>query len=409
MHDASKRYSVVFTSGGVGPTHDDVTYESVAKGLGLKLEQHEELIDLLARLFPGEEEAYRLAVVPMPCELVYVDSPKRYAIVKANNVYVLPGSPKYFEPAVDVIVPRLNAATPMHFEYIDIDTNELSIVKILEEHAKRWKDKVSIGSYPQKTPEPFTRITLEGSKDDVLQAKGELFYFLPIQKVRNLERGFSDYQVKSIFEDGESLAHVKSALNIVIQCYETYNPEEIFLTFNGGKDCTVVLHLAAAVAKVRNISSLLCLYVTADSFPEVDTFVERAALYYGLELVRKERPIKEALTSLLNERRDVKAGLMGMRKGDPGTNNLESFTPTDADWPRLIRVNPILNWTYEQVWQFLLKHNVPYCSLYDQGYTSLGTRATTVPNPRLKDPNNPTSYFPAYTLTDESAERQGRI
>jgi len=49
-----------------------------------------------------------------------------------------------------------------------------------------------------------------------------------------------------------------------------YNPNEIFISFNGGKDCTVVLHLTATVAKLRNISSsLLCLYITDDSFSEV--------------------------------------------------------------------------------------------------------------------------------------------
>lgn len=61
--------------------------------------------------------------------------------------------------------------------------------------------------------------------------------------------------------------HLKYNPDIFI--FRRYNSDEIFISFNGGKDCTVVLHLAATVAKSRNISSLLCLYVSTDSFSEV--------------------------------------------------------------------------------------------------------------------------------------------
>lgn len=383
----------------------------MAKGLDLTIAQNEELVGILSNISPKNKQALRLALVPTPCELVHIQACSnqcKYTIIKVKNVYVLPGSPKYFEPAVDTIIPQLKGDTPLHFEYIDVNMNELSIVEILDDHAKRWEGKVGIGSYPQTASEYFTRITLEGKKEHVSEAKKELLHFLPIQKVRNIE-SFSRYHAEHTYKDAENEPHIKNALNILEKCYKTYKPEEIFLSFNGGKDCTVVLHLAAAVAKLKNITTLLCLYVTADPFPEVDSFVERASHYYGLELVKKERPLKVALSSLLKERTNLKASLMGMRRGDPGSENLEPFTPTDPSWPHVIRVNPILSWTYDQVWKFILKYNVPYCPLYDKGYTSLGTKSTTTPNPRLRDPNDPSSYFPAYTLTDESAERQGRV
>ncbi|XP_076169670.1 FAD synthase isoform X2 [Ptiloglossa arizonensis] len=406
---ASEEYSVVFTSGGVGPTDDDVTYKGVAKGLGLKLEPHPELVEFLTNSFPGEKEAQRLAIVPSPCELIYVPSEKKYAVITVKNVFVLPGSPKYFEPAVDVIVSQLKGSSPLHFEYVDINLCEFSIVKILDEHSERWRNKVSIGSYPQTTDECLTRITLEGKEEHVLELKGELLYSLPIQKIQNLENGFTNYHARRVLEDADNQAHVKCALQIVQECYKKYKPEDTFISYNGGKDCTVVLHLVASVAKLQNIPSLLCLCVRADPFPEVDSFLEKATQYYSLKLVKKKYPMQPALQSFLNERKNLKGTFMGMRKSDPGSENLEPFTQTSEGWPNLVRVNPILNWTYDQVWKFLLKHNVPYCPLYDKGYTSLGTKSTTIPNPQLQDPNHPSSYFPAYTLTDVSAERQGRV
>ena len=127
-----------------------------------------------------------------------------------------------------------------------------------------------------------------------------------------------------------------------------------------------------------------------------------------MRVVRKKQPIKEAVTTFLKENTRLRACLMGTRKGDPNSDQLKAFCKTDSGWPPLIRVNPIFHWSYKQVWNFLLDFKIPYCPLYDQGYSSLGSVTSTIRNPLLQDPNNPSLYLPAHTLTDSSAERQGR-
>lgn len=81
--------------------------------------------------------------------------------------------------------------------------------------------------------------------------------------------------------------------------------------------------------------------------------------------------------------------------------------PTDPSWPQVLRVHPVLDWTYRDIWQFLLDLNVPYCTLYDEGFTSLGSTTNTAPNPLLKSPEGE-GYLPAWRLEDETQERAGR-
>jgi FAD synthetase len=61
---------------------------------------------------------------------------------------------------------------------------------------------------------------------------------------------------------------------------------------------------------------------------------------------------------------------------------------------------------YPFIWQYIKTDSVPYCSLYDEGYTSLGKKSQTVRNPALRQEDG--SYLPAYTLMDGSIERTGR-
>lgn len=71
-----------------------------------------------------------------------------------------------------------------------------------------------------------------------------------------------------------------------------------------------------------------------------------------------------------------------------------------------MRVNPLLDWTCANIWEYILSHNVPYCTLYNLGYTSIGNMNNTVPNPHLK--NEDETFKPAFELLDDSLERAGR-
>lgn len=85
---------------------------------------------------------------------------------------------------------------------------------------------------------------------------------------------------------------------------------------------------------------------------------------------------------------------------------------TDHNWPQVMRVSPLLDWHYSEIWDYLLYYHVPYCNLYDEGYTSLGSVHNTIKNPNLlynMDEEDSETYLPAYKLLDGNSERSGRI
>jgi FAD synthetase len=69
----------------------------------------------------------------------------------------------------------------------------------------------------------------------------------------------------------------------------------------------------------------------------------------------------------------------------------------------------MLDWDCADVWDYLLKNKVPYCSLYEVGYTSIGNKKNTMPNPHLASKEFPGTFRPAYKLLDDSLERAGRF
>ncbi|KAG1056965.1 hypothetical protein G6F43_001186 [Rhizopus delemar] len=211
--------------------------------------------------------------------------------------------------------------------------------------------------------------------------------------------------------DNTSLGrNVKEALYIIEKAYKEYGVEAISLSFNGGKDCTVLLHLVAAVMSRLGYDKTLIktVFVTyPNPFPHVDAFVKVSIRRYGLDCVYIPGPMKAALQQYIDELESKpKAIFVGIRRTDPYAENLTHFDKTDKGWPEFMRVQPIVDWDYKDIWDFLLGLDIPYCSLYDKGYTSLGSMENTRPNPDLKDGNG--GYKHASELKNVLHERSGR-
>ena len=137
-------------------------------------------------------------------------------------------------------------------------------------------------------------------------------------------------------------------------------------------------------------------FESASDFPEVAQFVYDSNEEHALDLVTYEGHFKEGIERMLKER-PIKGIFMGTRHGDPNCEGQEFFCPSSRGWPPFMRINPVLNWTYGDVWQYLRDSRASYCSLYDRGYTSLGSVRDTKPNSALLRPDG--TYAPAHELS----------
>ncbi|WBW74898.1 FAD synthetase Nad1 [Schizosaccharomyces osmophilus] len=229
-------------------------------------------------------------------------------------------------------------------------------------------------------------------------------------------------KIKSIYTSNSSSEKISvlkqkltgslKSLDYALDCYET---SRIAMSFNGGKDCLMLLLLCIyclrekygpSLAK-QKLSEIPFVFVRPkDEFHEMDEFVQNCQDLYGLNIIRISLPMKDAFTLFLKDNPNIEAILIGIRRLDPHGMNRIAFEMTDKGWPKFMRVQPILDWTYSEVWDLLLETKTKYCTLYDNGYTSLGGISDTSPNPALM--NEDGSYSPAHLLSDDSLERFGR-
>lgn len=166
------RYDYVFTTGGIGPTHDDITADAIAKAFGVSIDVDPRARAMLLEYIAEKdlnEARLRMARIPEGADLV-VNSVSKAPGFRLGNVYVMAGVPRIMHAMLEAIIPELRKGAPMLSRTVLANAKEGDIAAPLGEIAKRYP-KAIIGSYPflDEAGRPNTNLVVRARDAAVLE------------------------------------------------------------------------------------------------------------------------------------------------------------------------------------------------------------------------------------------------
>ena len=168
------RYTYVFTTGGIGPTHDDITADAMAKAFGVGIDHDPMAVEILLGFFKEigrepNEARLRMARIPKGASLIE-NSVSKAPGFQMENVFVMAGVPKVMQAMMDALAPRLTKGVVMQSRSIEFRGGEGDVAKPLGEIQKAFP-MVVIGSYPFQAADGFaTNLVLRSRDASALEA-----------------------------------------------------------------------------------------------------------------------------------------------------------------------------------------------------------------------------------------------
>ena len=174
--ELSTKFDYLFTSGGIGPTHDDITTDCVAEAFGRQVSVRSDAFNILKKYYDGKgielnEARLRMARIPEKADLIenLISGAPGYII---ENVYVMAGVPRIFQSMLQTVLPNLKKGTPTLSISIKLYKGEGDIALELEQIVKAFS-KLTFGSYPfNENGIHGTNIVIRG-KDKKLMIEAE--------------------------------------------------------------------------------------------------------------------------------------------------------------------------------------------------------------------------------------------
>ena len=149
VNELRNKFKYIFTTGGIGPTHDDITSKSIAKAFNIKYDFHKEAYEILEKYYTPEkfnEGRKKMAKIPVNAELIYNPSSGAPGFI-VKNVFCLPGVPSILKSMIHGLNDKIIGGDKILSQTINIQTVESEIAQSLEDVQSQFKN-VEIGSYP---------------------------------------------------------------------------------------------------------------------------------------------------------------------------------------------------------------------------------------------------------------------
>jgi molybdenum cofactor synthesis domain-containing protein len=167
----SQTYTYLLTTGGIGPTHDDITMAAIATAVRLPLERNQAVVDKLKQAMGSRatEATFKMADYPQNARLV--PTPETTAPgCMVNNIVILAGIPRIMQGMLEAALPLLSHGTPTHTLSVDVWLPESKIAQGLEAVQRRFPT-LDIGSYPYRVEgRPGTALVARGTEQPQVAA-----------------------------------------------------------------------------------------------------------------------------------------------------------------------------------------------------------------------------------------------
>tara|TARA_B100000963_G_scaffold345073_1_gene348727 strand:- start:1920 stop:2678 length:759 start_codon:yes stop_codon:yes gene_type:complete len=187
----SKKFNYVFTTGGIGPTHDDITAQSISKAFKLKYEYHREAYKILEKYYGKKkfnDGRKKMSKMPRGAKLIYNPSSAAPGFI-TKNVLSLPGVPSILNSMIENCTRYLVKGKKVHSKTLNLYTVESNISKQLGSIQKKYKKFVEIGSYPffRLGKIGVSIVTRSSSISKLKRVNSDLIKLVKIKKIKVLK------------------------------------------------------------------------------------------------------------------------------------------------------------------------------------------------------------------------------